>query len=470
MASEPEAPRSATPAGEADAGRDAPSATEGSRAFELRRLLRGDLTRAGAVTYGVTALTLAVNLATGILIARTLGAGGRGELAAIMIVPEVLRWVFGLGGLEAIAYRQARNPNDAGRLLTTWFATLVPLSAVAIVVGELLVPVLFAAQTSEAHALAQLYVLTIALVLSIDILYGVVLGDQDFNFFNAMRLLRPLAITILYLALWQLDALSVETALIATAAAGLVEAGMVAWRVLSRHRPARANAAFARSTLWYGLRANGTNVAAVLNARLDLLIIPAFLSASSVGLYSVATNISSIVIALAGALSLIVLPAAARRREQGPRTVIRALHATVGIGIVLAVGLALAGQLLIPAIYGEQFRHSVPLLQILLPGAVLYAAASVLWSGLYAANRPFTATLAQVAGLAVTLTGLLLFLASGGARAAAIVSSVAYATVFALALTLYARATSTPWKWFAPSLGRSLRGPRPSTGASGAGR
>jgi hypothetical protein len=52
---------------------------------------------------------------------------------------------------------------------------------------------------------------------------------------------------------------------------------------------------------------------------------------------------------------------------------------------------------------------------------------------------------------------LFVFLRSGGITAAAIVSTVSYATVFAAMLIAYKRVSDTPWSAFVPSPAR-LRG------------
>ena len=193
----------------------------------------------------------------------------------------------------------------------------------------------------------------------------------------------------------------------------------------------------------------------LVNQRLDLFIIPAFLSASTIGLYSVATNIASIVITVAGAISVIVLPAAARRdREAGNRLVIVSLHVTLLLGAVMAVAIAVSADLLLPLIYGSDFDGSALPLRLLLPGAVLYAGAGILWSGLYAANRPLTATVTQVPGLVVTIAGLLIFLPGNGIEAAAIVSTVSYTSSSWPLSMLYRRAVGLPWRAFKPDPGQ----------------
>jgi O-antigen/teichoic acid export membrane protein len=196
-------------------------------------------------------------------------------------------------------------------------------------------------------------------------------------------------------------------------------------------------------------------VAANVNARLDVAMLPAFVSAASVGLYSVATNISLIVYALSSTFSGIVLPDAARDPERGPAKVIGSLYATLAIAGVLAVALGVFARPLLEVVYGSSFADAAEPLVLLLPGAVLFAGSSIVSAGVYAAGRPFTATAAQLAGMAVTIAGLLVFLnRGGGVTAAALVSSAAYATVFVVTLVAYKSVTGMPWRWFAPTVAR----------------
>jgi O-antigen/teichoic acid export membrane protein len=130
--------------------------------------------------------------------------------------------------------------------------------------------------------------------------------------------------------------------------------------------------------------------------------------------------------------------------------VVVALYATLVLATVLAVALALGAGPLISAIYGRDFLDGASALRLLLPGTVLYAGTLVVISGLYSVDRPFTASVAQAVGAVLTVAGLALFLSSGGIRAAAIVSSVAYAAVFVAALLAYRREARLSWRDLVP--------------------
>jgi O-antigen/teichoic acid export membrane protein len=411
----------------------------------------GFFVRAGLLTMVASAATLVLNLITGILIARVLGPDGRGAITAVIAAPPIFSWIFEMGGGSAAVYYQSRFPNEAGRLIATWLVMFLPLAVAGIVTGEILLPHLLAAQSDHTLMLARLLMLTLVLTFLGDLMYGINTGDQDFTFYNLMRITQPLALAAAYTTLWLLGLLTVTTAVATNAGAIALTTAMMSTRVLLRHGLGRPSFAIGRTTLWYGVRAHSMYTASLVNARLDLLIIPAFLGAASVGLYSVATNVSWIVVLLSGSVATVVFPTAAARGREGSHVIVKSLYATLAVATLIAVSIGVLAQIGVRLLYGSTFSGSVGPLRILLVGAVMWAAAGAVCSGLYALNRPFTAAIAQLSAAVVTITGLTLFLKRDGIQAAAIVSTVAYTLVFVIALVLYRRASGLRWRDFAPT-------------------
>jgi hypothetical protein len=56
--------------------------------------------------------------------------------------------------------------------------------------------------------------------------------------------------------------------------------------------------------------------------------------------------------------------------------------------------------------------------------------------------------------MVVTVVGLVSFLSSGGVTAAAIVSSVSYATIFVASLLAFRHVSGLPWRGLVPTPGR----------------
>lgn len=424
-----------------------PGEQQGGR---LKALLSGDLVQAGMQTYVLTGLTLAANLLAGIVTARALAPSGRGEAVAIAALAQNLGFIFSVGCIHALSFRYARQPAVGARLLTTWAVLLLPLTLIAIAVGELALPALFSSQSDEAIALARIYLLTVVLVLWSELTNGLLLGAGDYLFVNVARFAQPALAAAAMFTCWRLDALTVPVALVISAASSfLVQACAMARALRKTGGFGRLDVGLGLQTLWYGVRSHGALVGNALNQRLDLVILPAFVAAAGLGLYSIAANVSLIVSTLASNLGAIVLPEAARDRKRAPETVIAWLQVTLVIAAVLALGLFVLARPALGLVYGSDFEDAAGSLRILLPGTVLLAGASILAAGLYAADRPTIATAAQLSGLLITVVGLTVVVPSAGIKGAAMVSSASYAVVFLAALVAYKRVSAVTWGRFA---------------------
>lgn len=401
-------------------------------------VLRRPLARAAAGSVLINGGGLVLSLMTGIMVARVLDTDGRGELSAIVTIATTLGWLASSGGRQAISYRLSVDPGSGPRLLGTWLVLLVVLGAGGTLLAELLLPALLSAQTDETLRFGQIYLLSLTSVIGAELLAGVAFGRQAFFLANTLRILPQATTVVLYVAFLLADEFTLETALISNAVAYTMPLAVGLVWALRRVGAARPSRRLARETLSYGLRGHLSQLGMLVNSRLDLMIMPAFLAASSVGLYAIATTISAIFMALADALSGLVLAAAARKGGlEGKRTVVTAVKGVLVLGGAVALVLGLIAPQLIAFVYGESFRPAAEPLRILLPGSVLFAAAFVLIAGIFSANRPFTAATSQIVGTIVTAIGLALFLESGGTNAAALVSSVSYAVVFAIALVAF---------------------------------
>ena len=273
-----------------------PPATDASLPVGVvRRLLARGLVRAGIITYLFSGLTLVANLVTGVVMARTLGPEGRGVAFALVTVTQLAGFIFALGVAQSLSFFIARHPPDGPSLLTTWLVMLVPPTVVAIAFTELLLPTIFSTDGDQAIAVGRWFLFTIALVVALELNYGLLLGTHDYFVYNALRLAQPALTAVSFVVLWALDALTVESALIsATASAGLVVAVGMA-RAINRIGLGPLAPRLGLTTVWFGIRGEGATVATNVTARLDVAMLPAFVSAASVGLYSVATSVSLIV-------------------------------------------------------------------------------------------------------------------------------------------------------------------------------
>jgi len=420
----------------------------------LQRLLSRRLVRAGIVTYVFSAVTLVANLVTGIVTARALGPDGRGVTIALATVAQLAGFLFAMGVAQSLSYFIARRPEDGPTLLTSWTLMLVPLAAVAIAVTELLLPTIFATDGEEAITIGRWFMFIIVLVVGLELNYGLLLGTHDYFAYNGLRVAPPSLAAVSLIVLWGLDELTVESALIAPNVAFLLALVVGMARAVRRVGVGPPDLRLGLSSLWYGIRGQGSTVATNVTARLDVAMLPAYVTTANVGLYSVATNVSLIVYQLSNTFAGLVLPAAAGDPDRGQIKVVGSLWASLAVAAVLAAVLGVFAAPLVTLVYGDSFRDAAEPLVLLLPGAVLFAGSSIVAAGVYAAGRPFTATFAQLLGMTVTVIGLFVFLRTGGITAAALVSTASYSTVFVAMLVAYKRVTGIPWRSFLPTPAR----------------
>jgi O-antigen/teichoic acid export membrane protein len=423
----------------------------------VRRLLSRRLVQAGIVTYAFSALTLLANLVSGVVTARGLGPHGRGVTVALQTVVVLSGFLFAMGAAQSLSYFLARRPEDGPRLLTSWALMLIPLTLVGIGVTELLLKTIFGVHSPDAIATGRWFVLTVVLVVALEFNAGLLLGAHDYGMFNFLRFAQAALVGVGVTVLWRLGSLTVEGTLIVTIVATSSVLAVGISRSIRRLGVGRPSARLGMESLWYGIRGHGVMVATNVNARLDVAMLPAFVSAASVGLYSVATNVSLIIYQLSNTFSALLIPAAARDPQRAQTKILGSLYAALAVAALLALVLALFAGPLLEAVYGHRFRHAATTLRLLLPGAVLFSGSSILTAGIYALGKPFTASSAQLAGMAVTVVGLVVFLRVGGITAAALVSTTAYGTVFVATAVAYKRAADISWRAFLPSSARIAR-------------
>jgi O-antigen/teichoic acid export membrane protein len=189
-----------------------------------------------------------------------------------------------------------------------------------------------------------------------------------------------------------------------------------------------------------------------LNARVDQILVGLIASEVALGYYAVAVNGAEILLFMPTAIATSLLPAVAREQEttSGERSVrtFRAALVLTLASIVVAAGL---GWLLIPLVFGSEFRDAVGPFMWLLPGALGYTALSIFSNSLLASRAPglssFGSVASLMAGVALDIALIPVFGASGAAAAA----SAAFLAGGAVAAVLYRRAAGFGWRDLVPT-------------------
>lgn len=392
---------------------------------------------------GATSMALLVaNAVSGILIARLLDADGKGAVTAITTWVQMGAWIFAFGLPAAGTYLLARRPEIARAIVGTTFAAAAFIGVLATGATQILIYFVFAGQPADVRTLAHVFGLAVLIVVIADFMADLINGHHDFTALNALRFARQVLKVVIMLVLWVVMGLEVWLVLVAFVVAEVIAAGAGVVRVLRSIGVGRPSMDILRTNFRYGVRLQGGQLAGLANHRLDLLIMPLFLSTTDIGLYSVAISVAAVLYSVLGTLRLVIFPAATRAATARERIflIARALRLITFVATVLSVPLFIAAPWLVPSVYGSAFGEAVPALRILLAGYVFQSGSSVVIAGLRAANRPFAASIGELAAIPLTVLGLVFVLEPYGIEGAAVVSSGAYALSFAVGLALLTRA------------------------------
>lgn len=386
-------------------------------------------------TLATSGATILLGLVSGVLTARFLGADGRGVVAAVSSWTMTLTWASNLSFADGMLFLQARG-NNRDRVLGTTLAVVPVLGVIGIGVAQVLVPMGFAAQTEETRLIARVFLCAIPVVLMTEAMWAMLMARHRFLFLGVVRILQPATYVLALLVLLGVDRFS-PVAVLSAQAGSYALALTVALIGLVREGVRRPHHGLARQALGYGLRMQGVTLSAL---RLDLVMLAAFVSATQIGYYSIAVNVSSMVVALFGSVSMVIFPmTAAADGQHGWRVLERGLRLTLVGGGLAALVVAITAPWVIPFVYGAEFAAAVPALWLMLPGIVLYAASTTLMASLQGRGTPGRASVAQLGGIAVLLVGLVLTVPTYGILAAALMSTLSYTVVFVLGHRLVAR-------------------------------
>jgi O-antigen/teichoic acid export membrane protein len=370
-----------------------------------------------------------LNVMTGVLLARTLGPLGRGELAAILLWPTILAAVGSLGVMDAATYYSARSKTGTGTIVGSAFVLGACQSAFLIAVGILVLPLVLSHYDRDILQTAYLFLCFVPVNILTLNLAGVINGLHRFAWFQSLRLVVVGATAVGLVSLASVQALTLQTAAFVYLVANLITLGTAAvlYRLADRSR-LRFSFVVVRELLSFGVRSHLGNVSSLLNERLDQLVISVLLAPTKLGLYVVAVTLTSVTNLVGSSVALVALPTLARLR--GLRERAAAARRLVGLTAVTSTAITLPviafSPFVIEVAFGNAFRGAAVVSRILLIAAIVLGTNRVLGSVLTGIGRPLDAGIAESVALVATFVGLAVLLPTFGLVGAGLASLMAY--------------------------------------------
>jgi O-antigen/teichoic acid export membrane protein len=370
---------------------------------------------------GTQVLIVLMNLTTGIITARLLGAEGRGIYVSITLWPPLLGMLATAGLNSAVVVRMRRNAQEADAVAGAAWLLGLAWSAVVIAAGVLLVPLFMGGYSADTVLLAQVCLIAVLFNATQIVIKQAFAGVGQYWYCNLTHLLPQLyhLMALVGIALIAtLTARSAALALFLSSALAVVSVLPKFWRTIRpRFTKVRAEMRELRS---YSMRAAPAGLVTALILHSDRLVLIPLLSARELGFYAVAFSFSRVVQFVQPALQSIFLSHLSGQAEVDSRrvhdTACRFLVALLGIGCVV---LWLAGEWLLRLAYGAEFAPAIHIFRLLVIEASLGVLAQVSVQLFLARDRPGVVSAIQAGTLLVSLALLLWLVPIYGALGAA---------------------------------------------------
>jgi len=342
-------------------------------------------------------LILGLNIGTGILTARFLGAEGRGEMAAMIYWPQLMAYVLTLGLPSAITYHLKHNPSDANRIVGSIFWVGAVLGTIAAVIGVNIIPFWLRQYSVEVIEFAQYAMAFSPLALIGLMLVAAAQSRPTLKIFNIARFSSPLITFFLLACLLMLSRLSPISAAISYFLGSAIVSSLLAIWACRKFRPLWSGSVQAlRGLLSYGLRSYGVELLRVLSMYFDRMIVLFFLDATAMGLYVVALSLAQILNVIPNGISSVLFP---RASGQSREAVLHMSGQAIRFGLIAAIAagipLILAGPYLLGLVYGDEFTHASSVLRLLIVYVMISGLALILEQAYMALGMPGRISLLQ---------------------------------------------------------------------------
>jgi O-antigen/teichoic acid export membrane protein/O-antigen ligase len=394
-----------------------------------RRSLGGSL-----ATTGFLQLVL---IASGVVVARSLGAEDRGYLALLIAIYGICTFVGSLGIFSALPYFMARDP-DASRRIVRSLRRLAVLQVVGTVAVQAVVLVAIAADDPPRVQVAALISLLVPpAIFAYGYAEAILLGQQRFTAFNVFRAVTTTTYAAFVLVAFVLGVADIIVVMTIWTGASLL-GGFLALAVAVRGLPKTAHDGpipSRRTITVFGLKSLLGSLSPIESFRADQAVVGLLLSPVALGLYVVAQAFTNLPRAASQSIGYIAYPrvAACPDRTEGRRALWKYFFVGVVVTGAVVAFLVVTADKLVAFFFGAEFAGAVPVARILLVGVFFSAIRRVLTDGLRGLGHPGIGTIAEASSW-IFLVPAFAVLLPHGATGVALALTIGWALSLGVAL------------------------------------
>ncbi len=401
--------------------------------------------------FGVNILLLPLGIATSILIARTVGPGGKGSLDLITATAALLTMLLSLSLPPGITYVVAQGKANLGALASQLVLIAIVQTLLAVVIVSTL------RQTGYSSLFLPNWgiwiVFGVSLYICVEMLTrfwgSILMGQQQISVVNNAELAGRIAQFLILFSLFgglylSGRTLSVAVLFVVTLAVNIL-INLFLLRSLAFKFQLSSDTGSLKAATAFALPCYIANSAQFLNYRLDVFIVGFFAGSASVGRYTLAVSLGQLLWLMSNSVASVLLPRVAGSTdvENNIRHTSRVSRLSLWATAVCALVLGIVATQAIPALYGEAFRPSVAALLWLLPGIVAFSTVNVLAAYIAGIGKPRLNLMVSSAALVVTVALDLTLIPKLNIVGASMASTASYSLGAILTVGLFIRETRT---------------------------
>ncbi len=375
----------------------------------------------------ISVLGFGASLLSSIVVARVLGADGKGVFSLFQVTVYGITSLAGFGIGQGQMFHALRNPERMRYFVANSYAVAIAEGLVIAVVLLVARRLEFVQKLSAAGTPTLISAIVAVPVLSMLVFQRqYLLAAQAYEASKLNMVLSQVLPLIVYVMLYLRHIYSVPNVI-----AGFVGSQLlcvVLYHVyIARIAPQdRAFSwSFLKESLSFGMFQYLSDLALFLTSRLDFFLVAWLAGVKGLGLYSVAVALAEITFKLPSELGTLLFPAfAGSHISRGQAAAI--LRTTVCLSILMALALGVMSGPIVGLLFGPQFSASIPAFRLLLVGAVAWSTIFVTWNHASACGRPWLGL--PIFGAVALIDGALdiLLIPRYGVAGAGIAAAVSY--------------------------------------------
>lgn len=385
-------------------------------------------------------ISFAIRFITSILIARWLGAEGKGLYASLIMIPNIMITIGELGMRQSIVYYLGRKIFTIDDIVNT------AILMVAILSIPLIICCLYIYNTSYSgtfSAISQiLAVLIIPFTFLTKMLSGVFLGLNKVGVYSKVTWVPAFIELILTIFLVYYLHLSLVGSIISLLLGSLftVFYGLHISLKLVSLDICHFSFKVAKSLLSKGILFALALFIIQLNYRIDIYLLKDMVSMNDIGIYSVGVSLAEIFWQIPSAVAVVILARTATSNNDNQKyKVAQSLRVSLLVMILVSMAAILIFNYLIPIIYGVAYVRSVNVNRILMIGVVIFTFYKILNSRIAGQGKPQIALVLFVPCLILKIIFNLLWVPQYGIEGAAWASNISYILASILILIAFCK-------------------------------